>query len=67
MEANDTFNKDIACVVKDPNVEDHYSPSEEMKEPGWVTDAEIYEEAKAIPTLISIQYKDLIAVYEFLD
>jgi acetyl-CoA synthetase len=43
--------KHIAWVVKDPNVENHYWPSENMKKRAWVTDPKIYEEAKADPVV----------------
>eukprot|EP00826_Nyctotherus_ovalis_P022650 TRINITY_DN1750_c0_g2_i2.p1 TRINITY_DN1750_c0_g2~~TRINITY_DN1750_c0_g2_i2.p1 ORF type:complete len:688 (+),score=172.88 TRINITY_DN1750_c0_g2_i2:189-2252(+) len=41
--------KHVSWVVKDPNVENHYWPSEEMKKRAWVTDPKIYEKASADP------------------
>jgi len=41
-------------IFKDAKVENRYWPSGEMKERAWVTDPEIYKQAKAIPTLILI-------------
>ena len=41
--------KGITWIVKDPHAENYYWPSEELKKRSWVTDPEIYKEAKKDP------------------
>eukprot|EP01022_Parablepharisma_sp_SALTPOND_P013896 TRINITY_DN1867_c0_g1_i1.p2 TRINITY_DN1867_c0_g1~~TRINITY_DN1867_c0_g1_i1.p2 ORF type:complete len:746 (-),score=63.80 TRINITY_DN1867_c0_g1_i1:70-2307(-) len=41
--------KPITWIVKDPETDNYYWPSEEMKKKAWVSDPSVYEEAKKDP------------------